>query len=124
MADLLDMYKQGAFSKEDDTPEVEKEKEDESDTEKKDTSGVSVRQALLDADLGRDFFMQYLNLLIRKNREEASVDFRVDDLHVGQSEPDTAAERREKEQKFLTGRRKDFVKYVGILSDIIKNLGD
>jgi hypothetical protein len=124
MADLLDMYKQGAFSKdEDENQEVDREKEDsEEETEKKDN--ISINQVLMDVDMGRDFFGQYLNLLMRKKREEASMDFRVDDLFINQSESDNASERKEKEEKFLTGRKKDFVKYVNILNSLVKLLDD
>lgn len=121
MSDLIDLYNKGTFSKEEenqggneDTPKVEA-------TPKEET--VSVSKALIDIEIGRNFFNQYLDLLLNRRRLDPSNDFRMDDLYPN-NESEEVTRRKEREDKFIANRQKDFIKYVNILESFVKTLDD
>lgn len=125
MTDLIGLYKSGAFSKDE---YATQETEQEQGVEQKDNIGndksVDFLKLLSDLEAGKNFFSEYINIILNRERQKlANKNFTLDDLYDNPERDKEKESRKEREEKFLVGRRKDFVNYVEIINQFVKVIG-
>lgn len=122
MSDLLDLYKSGAFSKDEEQVQEPKQDQEQSQERKGEGGeGYALLKLLSDLEAGRNFFNEYINIILQKKRQElVNKDFTLDDLYAPNKEEDVS--RKERERKFITERKNDFIKYVDIINQFVKVL--
>lgn len=124
MSDLLDLYNQGAFTKSDNEDREQERRPEQENPENKSDNTVDFLKLLSDLEAGRNFFSEYVGIILdRKRQELANKNFSLDDLYDNPDRNKENESRKEREDRFISGRKKDFVEYVKIINQFVKALG-
>lgn len=124
MSDLLDLYNKGVFSQDEQSTEQPQSQDNQQDNDSNEKQeSVDSLKLIMELDLGRAFFNEYLDNFIRELKGESFKylgPLTFDYGEVNQSVESASQKTKQVIGKALVDRKDDFFKYIDSLNKLKK----